>query len=142
MIQERIAAIRAELGALEEDELMQYSFLVELSAYVNPHQPELMREEYLHRGCQSRVWLRFRLEKGLFYMDATSDTLLIRGILYIMTELYNGLPPEEIARSEIDFLKDCGISRHFSAARVNGIQSITDSVIDYCRQTSKNAETE
>lgn len=140
MIRERLAAIREELGAMEDD-FMQYSFLVELSAYVNPYQPELMREEYLQRGCQSQVWLRFRMESGLFYMEATSDTLLIRGVLYIMMELFNGLPPEEIAESKIDFLKDCGISRHFSGARVNGIQSIIDSIITYCLHSSKNAET-
>ena len=140
MIQERIAAIQQELGALE-DELTQYSFLVELSAYVDPHQPELMQDVYLQRGCQSRVWLRLRVEDGLFFMEATSDTLLIRGVLYIMTELFNGLPPEEITRSGIDFLNDCGISRHFSGARVNGIQSIVQSVTAYCRRFSGNAET-
>ena len=133
MIQERLRAIREELAALE-DELMQYSFLVELSAYVSPHQPELMREQNLQRGCQSRVWLRCHVDDGRFYMEATSDTLLIRGVLYIMMELFNGLKPEEIAASDVDFLNDCGISRHFSGARVNGIQGIAASVRAYCRQ--------
>ena len=140
MIQQRLAAIRAELGAMEDD-LMQYSFLVELSAYVDPHQPELMQDRYLHRGCQSRVWLKPDTENGLFHMKATSDTMLIRGVLYIMMELYNGLPPEEIAAEKFDFLSECGISGHFSGARVSGIASITDAVRAYCRRLSESAGT-
>ena len=140
MIQERIKQIQEELGSLEDD-LTQYSFLVELSAYVNPHQPDLMKEEYLQRGCQSQVWMRLDTKDGKFHMDATSDTLLIRGVLYIMMELFNGLPPEEIAASNIDFLSDCGISKHFSGDRIRGIGSITDSVYKYCIQFGGNAGT-
>lgn len=141
MIRERIAEIREELGSLE-DEYMQYSFLVELSAYVSPDQPDLMTDEFLQHGCQSQVWVRFRSDEGMFYMDATSDTLLIRGVLYIMMELFNGAPAEEIAAEHPDFLKECGISGHFSGSRINGIRSITDSVYDYCRSYSENAGTD
>ena len=41
MIEERLEEIRKELNAFD-DELMKYSFLVELSSYVKPDQPDLL----------------------------------------------------------------------------------------------------
>lgn len=131
MIQERLKEIRKELNAFD-DELMKYSFLVELSAYVRPDQPELMKEENRHHGCQSQVWITYTVRDGKFYMNATSDTLIIRGVLYVMMELFNGLPPKEISESRVDFLKECGISQHFNGSRISGIGGITEAIYAYC----------
>lgn len=135
MIEERIKEIKEELNAFD-DELMKYSFLVELSAYVDPDQPELMTEENRYHGCQSQVWVHYRIENGQFFMNATSDTLIIRGVLYVMMELYNGLAPEEIAGHPINFLAACGISQHFTGARVSGIEGISDSVFRFCTESA------
>lgn len=139
MIEERLEEIRNEIASFD-DEFMQYSFLVELSAYVDPDQPELMTKERLHHGCRSRVWKKFRIEDGKFYMNATSDTLIIRGVLYIMMELFNGLAPDEIAEKRPDFLNECGIAGHFNEERISGLNSITESVYDYCRIFAENGK--
>lgn len=132
MIEDRIREIREELGAFD-DEFLRYSFLVELSSYVPAQQPELMKDENLHRGCQSRVWLRCREENGSFILDATSDTLIIRGVLYVMMQLYNGLTVREIAENKIDFLKECGLEEHFSSDRIAGLNGIADTIVSYCQ---------
>ncbi len=134
-MEERIKEIKEELNAFE-DELLGYSFLVELSAYVPPDQPELMKDEYLQRGCQSKVWIKYHMQDKTFQMEATSDTMLIRGVLYVIMQLYNGLTPAQITERKIDFLKECGIVRYFSGARIAGIGSITDSIYDYCCKAS------
>jgi cysteine desulfuration protein SufE len=139
MLEERLAEIRAELNSFDDD-FLKYSFLVELSAYVPADQPDLMRDEYLHRGCQSRVWVRLGSEGGAFRMRATSDTLIIRGVLYVMSELFNGVPVGEIADADLDFLEACGIAEHFSDARATGIQSIADAVLTYCRRQAGTGE--
>lgn len=133
MLEERLKEIREELNSFD-DEFQKYSFLVELSAYNNPDQPDLCRDEYLYRGCQSRVWIQYEISDGIFKMKATSDTLIIRGVLYIMSELYNGVPAAEIAGSEIHFLDDCGIAEHFSDTRTTGIQGLSEAVVRYCRE--------
>jgi len=70
-------------------------------------------------------------------MKATSDTLIIRGVLYIMSELYNGAAAAEIAGSKINFLDDCGIAEHFSDTRAIGIQGLSEAVVRYCREGQK-----
>ena len=139
MLEERLEEMREELDSFD-DEFARYSFLVELSAYVSPHQDDLMQDEYLQRGCQSKVWLRCERDGGVMCLRATSDTLIIRGILYILQELYNGASIEEIAQSDLDVLSELGIAEHFSDTRQSGIRSIERAVVSYCRSRSAGGE--
>ena len=132
MLEERLGEMREELDSFD-DEFTKYSFLVELSAYVSPHQEDLMRDEYLQRGCQSKVWLRCEEDGGVLRVRATSDTLIIRGVLYVLQELYNGVPIQEVAQSDLDVLAELGIAEHFSDTRQSGIRSIVRAVVSFCR---------
>ena len=133
MLRERMEEIRGELCAFD-DPFMRYSFLVELSAYVDANQPGLMVDGNLQRGCQSRVCVSMRAMDGPFDLDAASDTPTIRGVLYVMSALYNGVTLEEIASTDIDFLEQAGIAEHFSDTRATGIRSIADSIVTFCRE--------
>ena len=139
MLKERLGEMREELDSFD-DEFTKYSFLVELSAYVSPHQPDLMVDANLQRGCQSQVWTSFAEQDGVFFMRATSDTLIIRGILYIMQELYNGVSLKEIAESDSDLLAELGIAEHFSDRRQLGIRSIEEGVLSFCRHQTGEAQ--
>ena len=127
--------IRAELCGFD-DALTQYAFLTELSAYVPVHQPELTTEEHLYRGCQSQVWLSLSERDGLFAMSATSDTLIIRGVLYVMMELYNGCSVKEIAARPVDFLREAGIADLFPSERIAGIGGINREIQRFCARIS------
>lgn len=122
--------IKEELNQFQ-DEFLKYSFIVELSAYVSPKQEDIMLDKYLHEGCQSRVWIKLQEKGGCLDIRATSDTMVIRGILYILMELYNGVSLSEIAESHLDFLEVCGLADSFTSDRADGIRSINKRIIQY-----------
>lgn len=132
MLEMRLKEIREEFEQFE-DSFSQYAFLVELSAYVPPEQPDLTIEANRFKGCQSQVWLTMHAENGIFQMKATSDTLILRGLLYVMMELYNGCTLTEIAEHPIDLLSACGIERHFTSERTIGIRGITEKIYEFCQ---------
>ncbi len=131
MLQERWNAIKDELFQFD-DEYTRYSFLVELSAYVPLHQEQLMQPQYLYEGCQSRVWLKLGQKNGCLTIEATSDTMFIRGILYVMMELYRDVPLEEIAKHPIPFLEEGGFATQLTTARSAGIKGILDQIALFC----------
>jgi cysteine desulfuration protein SufE len=132
MLEQRLNDIRTELDSFD-DEFTKYSFLVELSAYVSPSMPDIMVDEYLQRGCQSQVWMRLEEKDGCLYLRATSDTLIIRGLLYVMGELFCGVPVEEFTAFDGDLLDALGIKAHFSDTRQSGVASIVSSIVGFCR---------
>lgn len=131
MLYERMKEIRRELNQFEDD-FTKYSFLVTLSGYVTVSQTELVLPQYRYYGCQSQVWLKQETNGDDFFMQATSDTMLIRGILYIMMELFNGCPLKEIAETDFDFLTELDLEDYFSGHRSVGIRGIHGEIRDFC----------
>lgn len=136
MLKDRIKEIETEFSELP-DSFLRYSFLVELSAYVTDTPPELMVEENLFPGCQSRVWMMTTFQNGRLKLTATSDTLLIRGLLYVMMELYNDCTPQELLETPIDILALCKVTENFTSERSANIKRmqefIRNAAIDYVK---------
>ena len=75
-------------------------------------------------GCVSRVWLVGGLENGRcrFRMDA--DSPLVKGLVALLCELYDGEPPGEIVSVEPDLLDALDLARQLSPTRLNGLASV------------------
>lgn len=133
MLTDRMEEIKKECGQFE-DSFDLYSFVTELSVYLPAASDDLCTDRYRLRDCQSDVWLRMQIQNGRFHMEAASDAMIIRGILYIMTELYNGCAAEEIAWAEVDIFELCRLGDSFTAARKYGIGSVSRRIQDFCRE--------
>ncbi len=129
-IEKRIEEIRGEMGQFT-DVLTRYSFLVELSAYMIDPDPYLLTEEWLYPNCQSKVWIRYSFGDEGLEIEAFSDTLIIRGILYVLTELYRGCTAEEIAETDVDVLTLCGVEEQFNSTRSGNIKRLQNDLREY-----------
>lgn len=121
-ITETLQELRGEFASLP-DGFARYSYLTELAALLSPA-PEVRREEFSYRGCQSQVWLRATAENGVCHLAADSDTLIIRGILALFQELLEGRPVQEVLEADFDLLEALGISEHFSSQRAAGVAGL------------------
>ena len=109
---------------LLNDPFDQYTYLLELAAHL-PHMPQVQRDTLQPiAGCQSNVWLSTRMENGLFIFDADSDTMLIRGMLFLLQRILCHQPPTEVASASIDFLERSSIVTIISNDRRKGISSV------------------
>lgn len=120
-LEERVRALAQELAEFD-DGFERYSYLVELAALLPPYPEKKRTEERLVKGCQSRVWLAPFEENGLFFFDADSDTLIIRGVLLLLQDLLNGLPLAEAANIPQDMLSAVGLQNELSDQRRRGIR--------------------
>ena len=118
-----IQELKEEFASLP-DSFSRYTYLIELARLLPPVDETLRQEPYLYRGCQSQVWLRVRVQDEQFYLDADSDTLLIRGVLALFREVLDGQPVAAVAQANFDLLNDLGIREHFSAVRPGNIAGL------------------
>ena len=77
--------------------------------------------ERLVAGCQSQVWLKIHIADGLLFFLSDSNTLIVKGILYILEHLFNGQRCEDVAEAEITFLEETAIMDTFESSRQKGI---------------------
>lgn len=107
----------------------QYAYLISRAAEL-PLMPEhLHTEERLVKGCQSQVWIHVSLKpNGTLFLQADSDTLIMKGILELFADLMQGSMPEDIMNDPWDFLEKTELTVTFPSSRRVGIESIVQRI--------------
>jgi cysteine desulfuration protein SufE len=81
-------------------------------------------EDYIVKGCQSKVWLFPKFEDGKVYFEADSNTEITKGLISLLVSIWNGRTPDEILGSELYFIDKIGMSRMIGSQRSNGFSSM------------------
>lgn len=126
-VQDRIITEFAMMG----DSFSQYSYLLELSQSLEEFGPSLKTASNLVEGCQSKVWLSICYKNGKIKIKADSDTLIIKGMLTILIEIFSERTPEEIVQTDFYCFEETKIKEAFSSERVKGIGYIYKKIKDF-----------
>ena len=108
--------------------LDKYELLISLGKNLKPYPEGKRTDEYLIKGCQSRVWLDCELKDGCIYMVADSDAIITRGIISLLVDLYSGRTPQEILASDFSVVDRIGLRENLSPTRANGLVSMIDRI--------------
>lgn len=101
--------------------LDKYEYLIELSGSLPAIGEEHRNEQFLIRGCQSRVWVDAELRDGKIYFTADSDAIITKGIIALLIRVLSGHTPQEIVGSDLYFIDRIGLRENLSPTRANGL---------------------
>jgi len=126
---ENMTLKQAEDSVVEEfsmyDEWMdKYEYLIDLGKNLKPLPESSKTEDNLIKGCQSRVWLDYKMDDGRLYFEADSDAIITKGIISLLIGVYSGRTPQEIAASDFGFIEKIGLKEKLSPTRANGLASM------------------
>jgi len=107
-----------------DDWLSKYDYLIELSNELPPIDPQYKTNEYLIKGCQSRVWLNAELQDGKVVFTADSDALITKGIIALLIRVLSNRTPDEILNADLYFIDRIGLKENLSPTRANGLLSM------------------
>ena len=126
-IQQEIMNEFSELGEWME----KYNYLIDLGKGLPMIDPAFKKEEYLIRGCQSRVWLNAELRGGRIFYTADSDAIITKGITALLIRVLSGNTPDEILNADLTFIDKIGLKEHLSPTRSNGMVSMMNQMRYY-----------
>ncbi len=110
--------------SMYDEWLDKYEYLIDLGKNLEAYPEECKTEDKLIKGCQSRVWLDFKVQDGRIYFKADSDAIITKGIISLLISVYSGRTPEEIASSDFGFIEKIGLKENLSPTRANGLASM------------------
>ena len=113
-----------ETFSMYEEWLDKYEYLIDLGKNLEPYPEEKKTDDRLIKGCQSRVWLDYRMEEGRLYFNADSDAIITKGIISLLIGIYSGRTPQEIAGSDFSFIEKIGLKENLSPTRATGLASM------------------
>ena len=116
-----------------EDWLDKYAYLIELGKELPLIDEKYKTDQYLISGCQSRVWLYAEMKDGKIIFKADSDAVITKGIVSLLIRVFSGHTPDEILKSDVEFLNTIGLNDHLSPTRANGLQSMIKQIRIYAQ---------
>lgn len=85
-------------------------------------------------GCVSVVWLVPEVRDGVCHFRADAESPLVRGLVLLLTEFFDGAPPAEIAASDADPLAALGLTDNLSPTRRNGLAAVRSAILAFARR--------
>ncbi len=107
-----------------EEWLDKYEYLIELGKSLKDFPESSKTDDNLIKGCQSRVWLSYKIEEGKIFFNADSDAIITKGIISLLIRIYSGRTPEEILSSDFSVVDKIGLKENLSPTRANGLVSM------------------
>ncbi len=121
-----------------------YQFLEELGSRLTDISPENKVENNLVHGCASNVWIIGQMDdpgSGKFIYQAEAEQPIIRGLVYLILQIFADKTPDEILNTSFDeSLKRLGLDEHLSTQRHIGmyalVQKMKSLALPFAKQDS------
>lgn len=126
--------------SVHEDWMDKYGYLIELGNNLPELSASEKTEEYLIKGCQSRVWLVTELKNGKIYFRGESDAVIVKGLVALLLRVASGRAPRELIDCEMHFIDDLGLRQHLSPTRSNGLLAMVKQIRLYAVAYNKVLE--
>lgn len=82
---------------------------------------DIRSEQFRIGGCKTAIWIKKENSNGILKFTGDSDSLLVRGILTILWEMYNGKDLQEIQNHVPGFLEYVSDEVIYPEIKHNGI---------------------
>ena len=123
--------------SMYDEWLDKYEYLIDLGKNLGAYPESEKTENKLIKGCQSRVWLDWRLEDGKLWFKADSDAIITKGIIALLIRVLGGRTPQEILDTDLYFIDAIGLGANLSPTRSNGLLAMVKQMRLYALAFSK-----
>lgn len=89
-----------------------------------PLPPENRTDAFRINGCVTRVWLAPAFRDGRCYFPVDSESLMVRGLALLVSEVYTGCAPDNILEFDSDILEIVKLGQRISPTRMNGLAQL------------------
>ncbi|HIY76082.1 MAG TPA: SufE family protein [Candidatus Sphingobacterium stercorigallinarum] len=107
-----------------QDWMEKYEYIIQLGKELPLIDETNKKDQYIIKGCQSKVWLFPEMRDGKLYFTADSDAIITKGLVSLMVKVLSGHTPKEIYQSDLYFIDRIGLKEHLSPTRANGLLSM------------------
>lgn len=114
-----------------EDWEERYQYMIDLGKTLPLIDNQYKTDEYIIKGCQSKVWIHADIKDGKVIFTADSDAIITKGIIAILIRVFSNQSPKDIIEANMDFIDEIGLKEHLSPTRANGLVSMIKQIRMY-----------
>lgn len=130
VIEEKIEKIKEDLNFFE-DELQKYEYIIDLGKKLETLDEKYKIPENIVHGCTSQVWLICEEKDNKLYFKGTSDAIIVKGLIYIVLEIFSGVEKEILKQTDMDIVYELGLSEVITPNRQSGVIGMIKKIKKY-----------
>lgn len=127
----------AEEFALFDDQMDKYEYIIDIGKKLPALDAKYMTDDFLVKGCQSKVWLHAYESDGKIFFEADSNTAITKGIVALLVRVLSGQRAEDILSSTLSFIDTINLRSHLSSQRSNGLTAMIVKMKAYAKAFTK-----
>lgn len=111
-----------------------YRFIIDLGKDL-PALPDADKTDaHLIRGCQSQVWLTYKITEGKLAFNIDSDAHIVRGLIAVVLVAIQDRSAAEIQQLDIEgIFGQLDLLAHLSVTRGNGLRAMVSRIKEVAR---------
>ena len=98
-----------------------YEYIIELGRDLPLIDEKFKTDDFIIKGCQSRVWLQAEYTNDKLVLTADSDAIITKGIIALLIKVLNNQSLDAILSTKLNFIDKIGLTAHLSPTRANGL---------------------
>ncbi|GAA3775238.1 SufE family protein [Corallibacter vietnamensis] len=98
-----------------------YQYMIDLGKTLPLIDAQYKTDDFIIKGCQSKVWVHANLDTDKVVFTADSDAIITKGIIAILIRVFSNQHPKDIIEANTDFIDEIGLKEHLSPTRANGL---------------------
>lgn len=120
--------------ALFDDWLGKYEYLIDLGRQLPDFPEQWQTEANRIHGCQAQVWIKPQKSGDILQFHATSDALIVKGLIALLLKIYSDRTAAEILATGTDFITAIGLDKHLSPTRSNGLYHMLERIYQVAKE--------
>ena len=119
--------------SLFDDQMDKYEYLIDIGKKLPALDAKYMSDDFLVKGCQSKVWLHAFEKEGRIFFEADSNTAITKGIIALLVRVLSGQRGIHILSAQLEFIDKINLRAHLSSQRSNGLTSMIHKMKAYAQ---------
>lgn len=129
-IEQKIENFKEDLDFFEDD-LQKYEYIIDLGKKLAPLDEKYLIDENLVDGCTSKVWLIVEKDDDKYIFKGTSDAMIVKGLVYMITEIFSSSTKQELKDLDFNLINDLGLSEIITPNRQSGVTGMIKKIKGY-----------
>jgi cysteine desulfuration protein SufE len=122
---------------LFDDQMDKYEYIIDIGKKLPSLDSRYLIDDFLVKGCQSKVWLHAYEKDGVIFFEADSNTAITKGIIALLVRVLSGQKAADIVESRLEFIDKINLRAHLSSQRSNGLTAMIQKMKNYAALYAK-----
>jgi cysteine desulfuration protein SufE len=129
-----------EFTILGDDRESMIFYIMELGDSLPELDPKFKTDDFIIKGCQSKVWLSAYADGDRVKFDADSNTDITKGLISLLIRVLSGQKAADILHADLSFLEKIGMQNVIGSQRSNGLASMIKQMKLFALALQKQAQ--